>query len=387
MQGPMTGHEPVVVQLNPPAVQVPAGGLPVELQANIRNAGDTVDQYSIEVENLDPSWFTITEQSVALFPGDSAPIVIRIHPPKNSQTRAGSYKFVVRARSHADPSIVGTTKGEVVVGGYTNFQMELAPKRATGYRGKYRLMLQNGGNGEANLELSGRDPEMNLSYRFRPSNPVVPAGSKNVVPVTIKPQGMRLVGQQTTHRFIINARPTDGDEKDAKEVQGELVHKPLFRGWKWPVVLLLLGLLFFGFLLFRPTINPCSRAFFMAPLPSGAAYSARFYYGFLCDGENFRIGGPAEQTLSEEECNTAEGFSQIREDYEGLIGQCVETEWYDRIGNSHQRTNQGRLMYIPPAADRASEIYFFADDKKVYTFVPTTRDDFRETELVEIIRK
>src|SRR5687767_3325085 len=217
MQGPISGHEPVVVQLTPPAVQVPAGGLPVELQANIRNAGDTVDQYSIEVENLDPSWFTITEQSVALFPGDSAPIVLRIHPPKNSQTRAGSYKFVVRARSHADPSIVGTTKGEVIVGGYTNFQMELAPKRATGSKGRYRLLLQNGGNGEANLELSGRDPEMNLNYRFRPSHPTVNPGSKLAVPVSVKPQGLRLVGPQTTHRFILSARPVDGDEKDAKE--------------------------------------------------------------------------------------------------------------------------------------------------------------------------
>jgi hypothetical protein len=297
--------------------------MPVELQANIRNAGDTVDQYSIEVDNLDPSWYTITEQSVALFPGDSAPILLRIHPPKNSQTRAGSYKFVVRARSHADPSIVGTTKGEVIVGGYTNFQMELAPKRATGSKGRYRLLLQNGGNGEANLELAGRDPEMNLVYRFRPSHPTVNPGSKLAVPVTIKPQGLRLVGPQTTHRFILSARPVDGDEKDAKEVQGELVHKPWFRGWKWPIILLLLGLLFFAFLIFRPHINPCSRAFFLAPLPSSSAYNARFYYGFLCNGEDLRIGGPEEQTLPPEACGTGAGLSEVREDYPGLIGECL----------------------------------------------------------------
>ncbi len=171
MQPPSASSEPVVVQLTPPAIQIAAGSAPVEITANIRNAGATVDQYSIELENLDPTWYTITEQSVALFPGDSAPIVIRIHPPKSSNTRAGNYKFIVRARSHADPSLVGTTKGEIQVGGYTNFQVELAPKKFTGRKGKYRLNIANGGNSDAQLELTGRDPEIEPQIRVSALQP------------------------------------------------------------------------------------------------------------------------------------------------------------------------------------------------------------------------
>jgi hypothetical protein len=357
--------------------------MPVELQANIRNAGETVDQYSIELENLDPSWYTITEQSVALFPGDSAPIVIRIHPPKNSQTRAGSYKFVVRARSHADPSIVGTTKGEVVVGGYTNFQMELAPKRATGYRGRYRLLLQNGGNGEANLELSGRDPEMNLSYKFRPSNPNVQPGSKMAVPVRVKPQGFRIVGPQTTHRFILSARPVDGDEKDAKEVQGELVHKPIWRSWKWPIFLLILGLLFFAFLVFRPTLNPCSRAFFLSPLPSGAAYTVRFYYGMLCDGENFRLGGPTRQGI-EESCISGLGIEEVRDRYKAQVGDCIEDEWRPpgHPETAFQKTTQGQLIYVDRGPD--SEMLFVDDTGKIFSFEKCQPGTFIDCEMTEV---
>src|SRR3954463_9160146 len=121
--------EPIVVNLTPPEVKVAAGGEPVEIVAEVRNAGTTVDQYSIEVENLDPSWYTITVQSVSLFPGDSAPIPIRLHPPKGSGTRAGHYTFTVRARSHSDPTMVGVTKGVLQVGSYSIFQVELAPKR------------------------------------------------------------------------------------------------------------------------------------------------------------------------------------------------------------------------------------------------------------------
>jgi hypothetical protein len=382
MQPPSASSEPVVVQLTPPAIQIAAGASPVEITANIRNAGATVDQYSIELENLDPTWYTITEQSVALFPGDSAPILIRIHPPKSSNTRAGNYKFIVRARSHADPSLVGTTKGEIQVGGYTNFQVELAPKKFTGRKGKYRLNISNGGNSDAQLELTGRDPESNLKYGFRPSNPTVNAGGRQVVPVTVKPPGIKLVGQQTSHRFSILTRPIDGDEKDAKEVQGELIHRPVFRSWRWPIILGALFALFLCFILVRPQINPCSREFFMFPAPNGIS-SARFYYGILCDNYDLSLGGPKRQALSEQECGTAAGFAEIRKEHNELVGSCTESEFYDSLGNSHQKTQKGQLLYIPKGG--TSNIYFVSDDGTMYTFVPDAgTQGFEKTKPVKI---
>lgn len=370
MQPPSASSEPVVVQLTPPAIQIAAGAPPLEIQANIRNAGATVDQYSIEIENLDPTWYTITEQSVALFPGDSAPITIRIHPPKSTGTRAGNYKFIVRARSNADPSLVGTTKGEIQVGGYTNFQVELAPKKSAGRKGRYRLNISNGGNSEAQLELTGRDAESNLNYSFRPNNPTVQPGSRTVVPVSVKPQGIRLVGPQTTHRFSLLTRPVDGDEKDAKEVQGELVHKPLFKNWKGLIWLgAILGLLL-CFVLVRPQINPCARQFFLFPAPGGLS-SARFYYNILCDNYDLSLGGPKREALAEDQCGSAQGFSEIRKQHGDLVGGCTETEYYDNklfpgTSNAHQKTTKGQLLYL-----RASgQIYFISDDDTMYAFVP-----------------
>lgn len=372
MPPPSASSEPVVVQLTPPAIQIAAGGAPVEIQANIRNAGATVDQYSIEIENLDPTWYTITEQSVALFPGDSAPITIKIHPPKSSNTRAGSYKFIVRARSNADPSLVGTTKGEIQVGGYTNFQVELAPKKSTGRKGRYRLNLSNGGNSEVQLELTGRDPESNLRYGFRPSTPTVQPGGRQVVPVTVKPSGFRLVGSQTSHRFSLLARPTDGDEKDAKEVQGELVHKPMFKSWRGPIILGALFALLLCFILFKPSINPCAREFFIFPAPNGVS-SARFYASMLCDNYDLSLGGPKRQALSEEKCGSAQGFSEVRKQHDALVGGCIETEYYDTAifggrSNAHQKTTKGQLLYLRDSG----QIYFISDDDTMYAFVPTS---------------
>src|SRR5438552_2178422 len=187
--------KPIVVNLTPPEVKIEAGGQPVEIIAEVRNAGETADQYSLEIENLDPSWYTITGKSVALFPGDSAPIPIKIHPPRSKDTRAGHHAFQVVARSQADPMLVGKTKGIVVVGSYAVFNMELAPARATGYRGKYRLKLTNGGNNELQLGLETSDPEDNLKYKIKTAEPTIQSGSTMVMPLTVGLKGLHIVGE------------------------------------------------------------------------------------------------------------------------------------------------------------------------------------------------
>lgn len=357
--------EPIVINLTPPEIKVVAGAEPVEMTANVRNAGNTVDQYSIEIENLDPSWYTIGVQSVSLFPGDSAPIPIKLHPPKGSNTRAGHYTFVVRARSHADPTLVGVTKGVVQVGSYANFQIDLAPKRVTAYRGKYRLSITNGGNGEAAIELSGRDAESNLVYNFKNATPTVQPGTKLVVPVTVKPRGLHLIGEEQRHQFGIIAMPVDGEEKDAKEVQGELVHKPPIRNWKKPLIALVVLFLLLAVLLSKP--NFCSL-----PQPIG---------GWACNFGS-AIAGMFRQTRAEKvACASGPGFNEVRLKYENVVGKCAEDEWYDGLGNSHQRTTTGQLMFIK----QSQQIYFFGDDTKIWTFESCSpKGTFNNCDVVEV---
>ncbi len=345
MQSAPSMAEPITVNLTPPDVKVAAGGEPVEIVANIRNAGTTVDQYSLEVENLDPSWYTVGAQSVSLFPGDSAPIPIRIHPPKGSTTRAGHYTFVVRARSYADPTLVGVTKGVVQVGSYSIFQAELAPKRVTGRRGKFNLSLANGGNNEIQLELSGRDPEAALTFGFKSSAPTVAPGSKLVVPVVVHPKGMRLAGGSRRYPFVIQIRPTDGEDKDAREVAGELVHKPRFRSWGKPFFA---ALALFAVMAF---ISPMGANFGLLPNPFGSWFmQIRFWDQWLSPIAKQVI--PTQPTAVPGSPTAipiyapGSGFEQVHNTFPTLIGDPLQNEWNDAAGNAHQRTSQGDLTYI-----------------------------------------
>lgn len=386
MQSGSTVAEPIVVNLTPPDVKVAAGADPVEIIANVRNAGGVVDQFSIEVQNLDPSWYTVLVESVALFPGDSAPIPIRLHPPKGGNTRAGHYTFAVVARSHADPTLMGVTKGVVTVGSFLAFQLELAPKRVTGRRGKYKLSITNAGNGDAQFELSGVDAEANMGYSFRPSTPNVPAGRKLVVPMTVRTKGFKLVGMSERYAFKVNARPVDGTEKDAKEVEGELIHKPWFDSWRRPMWLLGLLAMILLFILFNKQLNPCSQRFL---LPS----NVQFYSSFLCAGGELKIGGPEKgiepgAVPADQACKSGPGFEEVREKYNTLVGNCTMDEWKDDNGNVHQGTTKGELFFVwlvRPADDdarnypdvpvarpdlpQAAQMYFLQNDGEVYTFV------------------
>src|SRR5207249_8146183 len=73
--------EPITVSLSANVVRMAPGAEPVILVVDTRNSGSTVDQYRVEVDGLDPSWYTVLVKSVPLFPGDAAQVPIKLHPP------------------------------------------------------------------------------------------------------------------------------------------------------------------------------------------------------------------------------------------------------------------------------------------------------------------
>src|SRR5690349_3687400 len=352
--------EPIVVNLTPPEIKAAAGGEPVDIIAEVKNAGTTVDQYSIEIENLDPTWYTVVVPSVSLFPGDSAPIPIRIHPPRGKDTRPGNHAFVVRARSNADPTMIGKTKGVIIIGSFAVFHMELAPKRITGFRGNYKLTINNGANNDLQLALNAEDADESLKFNLKPAEPTIAPNSKVVVPMVVSTKGLRLVGAEEKFKFNVTAHPVEGTQEDDKLAQGEFVQKPIFRAWKWPLVILAALLLLLAFVLVKPDINPCSPTVFLF---QGIPPQARFYYSLFCQakpppGKLTPVAGTpgtevestpdAQATDGVENQNpdfdkgvhrypTAEpkytsgaGFLEIRDSTNGdKIGAPRENEWYD----------------------------------------------------------
>lgn len=379
---------PIQVDLTPPEVQIDAGGQPVEVLAEVRNGGEVADQYSIEIENLDPSWYTITDKSVALFPGDSAPIPIRLHPPKNRDTRPGPYTFQVVARSQADPMSVGRTRGILTVPRNDKWKTELAPARVTGYRGKYRLKISNAGNSEVQLGFETKDAEDNLTYKFKIPEPTIQPGNTTVVPLTVGRKGLNLVGEETRYKFNVIATPADGSPQDAQQMQAELAHKPPFKTWRLPLILLGLLLLLFAWLAFGSTVTnaACSRngvLFANWFAPGGVFYVVR---QLACQGYADPPSSSRQPTdghkFDEGTFKSGPGFIEVRDQHGDSVGQAEEDEWYEN-SVAHQRTANGQLMYF--LKDGIARIYFVGKDGKAYTFTECNpAGQFKNCKMVEL---
>lgn len=235
MDGTVGGGAPLEVRLEPAEINVSPGGAPATATVSVQNMGTDVDQFSIEIEGLDPAWYSAEAKAVALFPGDSMPLAISIHPTPGG-VQPGRYPFTVRARSHSDPNLVAGAGGAVLVGGSRAFRVEIAPQRVTAHAGKYRLTLTNGGGVPLPMELSGYDEPKLLSYNFRNARPTVPASGRLTVPLSVKPRSPTIFGQSKPYRFNVAARPAGGSDADWKITSGELVHTPRIALWMLPAL-------------------------------------------------------------------------------------------------------------------------------------------------------
>lgn len=249
-----SGAIPLAITLSPPEVAVAPGGPPVEIMAAVHNMGSEVDQYSIVVEGLPPEWWSAPVSAVALFPGDSIPLAISLHPPADGSAQLGRYPFTVRAYSTTDPALVATATGAVqlgVGGAPALFRLEIAPKRVTAHNGKYRVSIANGGREPLHVGLGGRDERSALVYSFANPQVMVPPGGRVTVPLSVKPRQAQMIGgENRRYTFTVGAQPLGGG--NVREDTADLVHTPRFAIWALAALVALVVLLpLAGFLLWR----------------------------------------------------------------------------------------------------------------------------------------
>jgi uncharacterized membrane protein len=335
---PQAPLELVRVTLNPAQTKAIAGAAPGVVVVNVQNTSSTPEQYTVEVEDLDPSWYTVAARTVAVAPGATMPVAMKIAPPLGA--RSGPYTYAVRARSTANPLAAGVARGLVQLRNPAVFQAELAPRRFTGPRGKFEVRLANSGADDVALDLTGNDPEGALAFGFKTANPTVPARGRAIVPVVVRARGFRPVGEDHKYAFTLAARPVEGEESEARQVAGEFVHRPRFKSWVQPILGALILLLLLWFISpLRPDLGklPAVGPFFAGigsalagkPLPPGTPTA------------DLTPTGPVFQG----------GFLKLHDTFPTVIGSPLENETSDAAGNAHQRTSTGYLTYITGTND------------------------------------
>lgn len=216
----------IKVTLSPTALEVNAGEA-VELTATVHNRSQVVDQFTIALEGLAPTWYDFSVASVSLFPSDKDQIKVTIHPPKIAETKAGNYPFTVRAISGADPEQSTGAEASVEVRTFAGLSVDMSPTRLVGQSGTYVITLNNQGNADVTQSFEASDPEEGLNYNFKPEEVTVPAGGSATVELVAKLKKKPKIDGEKEYPFQVVVKPSGADKfsPEAKTLNGQLVYE------------------------------------------------------------------------------------------------------------------------------------------------------------------
>lgn len=141
----------------------------------LRNSGQTVDQFTITVDGLDPQWYSLPVSSVALFPNDEDNLKVILQPP--AVASSGSHQFSLKVASQENPAEPVTVNLSLRVEAAATVELQLLQISA-GRKPHYHLVAVNPGTGEVALELKATSPDHRLRLSMKPQSLKVPGGGR-----------------------------------------------------------------------------------------------------------------------------------------------------------------------------------------------------------------
>ena len=249
--------EPVV-----PEYTINAGET-LTLTFTISNGGETVAEFNVSLDGLDPGWVTITPPYMILKVNQRASVTVSITPPYAPTSRAGQYHFAVMVTSPNYPGRMSRRGATLIINPFYEFTVgELNPRQLSiswDHRtAKTSLEVINHSNSLAHFRTEGDDDDRACSYEFQlPGEHVrlarqtdfhLLADSSVVLPVFITARKRRLVGLRSHEiPFTITTTPLEGLQPP-RAVMGQLYARPLIGPWLLLYILVaLFGLAVIGF--------------------------------------------------------------------------------------------------------------------------------------------
>ncbi len=206
-------------------------------ELRIRNTGDVVDQFTVEVFGATRDWCTVTPAVVNLLPGTEVAVRAVFAPPRSPAAPAGTVPFAIRVRSREDPHGSTVEEGEIEIAPFDDVVAELVPAKRRGRRrAKYRLAVDNNGNTPISVDAMAVDPDDELTLRVRPSTMRIEPGHAVLATLKVMPHKRFVKGEPKSHPFRAVVLPAGGKEIVA---DGVMVQEQLLPKWLIPAIALL----------------------------------------------------------------------------------------------------------------------------------------------------
>ncbi|MFF9572975.1 hydrolytic protein [Streptomyces sp. NPDC014685] len=232
----------------------------------VRNDGDIVEAYTLEVVGDCAAWSTVEPARVSLYPGTSEVVTVRLAPPRSHEVRAGETPLGVRVLPAERPESVAVPETTVVVEPFHELRGQLEPRRRRGWRGaRFRTAVQNRGNTPVGIVFTGTQEGEELRLALSPGQRRLEPGESAEVGLRVRAQKLIWFGTPATWPFEVEAAErTEGEAEDGQPrrpetLPGEFAQIPVLPRWLLIVLAALLALLLAWFALVRPAVKSTAK--------------------------------------------------------------------------------------------------------------------------------
>lgn len=176
------------------------------LGLTLTNNSPTADTFTVSVEGAPGLWVGVPQQAVQLPAGGRAPLSLQISVPRESDSLAGDYPVVIRARSGTNPSESATARGRWTVLPFSACSLSISPRRASGRStALYQVTVRNDGNAAETFLLQADDDAQALRYSFSEESVLLDPGQAATIGLEVSaPQ--RMLGTGDPLPFQVRAQ-------------------------------------------------------------------------------------------------------------------------------------------------------------------------------------
>ncbi len=195
---------------NDEATVEPGSSVPVAFE--IVNAGSKEEEFEISIEGLDPEWAAIPVPTLWVQSGETKVERIFIKPPRESESKAGIYPFVIRVRN-LDTGESKTVQSSLAVNSFSHVSIEANPKRGTvtsmSRETAFEVSVINLGNTEENLQLFASDVDDLIAFEFEQNQITLGPGQQRLIPMAGTATKVKALQSMAIAPVTISTRSTD----------------------------------------------------------------------------------------------------------------------------------------------------------------------------------
>jgi hypothetical protein len=220
----------------------------------IRNTGQVVDQYTIDIVGNAVEWARVEPRVVNLLPGADVEVTITFAPEKSPSVSAGVVPFGIRVLSREDPPGSAVAEGTIEVAPFSDVQIELIPRQSKGRRrGKHQVAIDNNGNQPTTVQVTAQDEDEALDFQLDHSVASIEPGAAAFIRIKAVPEKRFLKGADRQHPFVVTVVPTNADPIATR---GTMTQRQLLPAWLLPAVAVLAVLVIAAFVLYQTLLKP-----------------------------------------------------------------------------------------------------------------------------------